>query len=138
MTREASGKIVFLFLFLNGHSIACFCPDRNDSEERVKLMIQEKEGDNQACHVTTYNSKVTLPIFPVRAGIFWYFSHFLSLAFKAEKQKPKALMFCLINQTFPRRLRAIAASPPIPIFFSFSKITTSTSFLSFYHFISVE
>ena len=32
-------------------------------------MTQEKKGDNQVCHVTTDNSKVTHSIIPVKAGI---------------------------------------------------------------------
>lgn len=32
-------------------------------------MTQEKKGDNQVCHVTTNNSKVTHSIITVKAGI---------------------------------------------------------------------
>lgn len=64
-------------------------------------MIQEKEGDNQACHVTIYNSKVILSI-PLKEGIFdIFFSHFVSLTFKAENQRPRTRMLCLIDQEFP-------------------------------------
>ena len=53
------------------------CSHRNGERKRERErereerdMTQEKEGDNQACHATTYNSKVKLSIFPVKAGIF--------------------------------------------------------------------
>lgn len=45
------------------------CPDRNGKREE-RDMTQEKEGDNQTCHATTYSSKVKFPIFPVKVGIF--------------------------------------------------------------------
>lgn len=89
------------------------------------MMEKEKVGNNQACHVTTYNSKVTLSIFPVKEEIFLYFSHFIFLTFKAEKQWPRALMLCLINQEFPVRLRATAPSTPLAVCPFLSRITIS-------------